>query len=73
MHVACSVGGEGHHQMLTGHAGPDQDEEGEPKLTVRDLAIAPEVEDGRARVLCARCYSLSHHGCARALPQHHAP
>ena len=38
---------------------------------MRDLAIAPEAEDGRARVLCARCYSLSHYGCAHL--QHLVP
>ncbi len=31
---------------------------------MRDLSIAPEAEDARARVLCARCYSLSHYGRA---------
>ena len=33
-------------------------------MSVEDLHIAPEVEEGTARVLCARCYSLSHYGCA---------
>lgn len=30
------------------------------------LRIAEEVSDGTARVLCARCYSLTHYGCAHA-------
>ena len=45
-------------------------EEEEQKITVRDLDIAAaEEESDEARVLCARCYSLSHHGCA-FLPKH---
>ena len=36
----------------------------ERRVSVEDLQIAPEVEEGTARVLCARCYSLSHYGCA---------
>ena len=39
--------------------------DGEPKVTVRDLNIAAAEEDTEeARILCARCYSLSHYGCA---------
>lgn len=37
--------------------------EEEPKVTVRDLDIAAAEEDtDEARILCARCYSLSHYG-----------
>lgn len=35
----------------------------EPQMTVRDLDIAAaEEESDEARILCARCYSLSHYG-----------
>ena len=34
-------------------------------MSVRDLDIAAAEEDtDEARILCARCYSLSHYGCA---------
>ena len=45
-------------------------EEEEQKISVRDLDIAAaEEESDEARVLCARCYSLSHYGWA-PLPKH---
>jgi hypothetical protein len=35
----------------------------EPEMTVKDLDIAAAEEDlDEARILCARCYSLSHYG-----------
>ena len=38
-------------------------EKEEQKMSVRDLNIAAaEEETDEARVLCARCYSLSHYG-----------
>ncbi|CAL5226853.1 g9719 [Coccomyxa viridis] len=50
--------------------------EEEPKVSVRDLDIAAAEEDtDEARILCARCYSLSHYGRIKsqraeaALPQ----
>ena len=40
-----------------------QVEDEPPKVTVRDLNIAAAEEDtDEARILCARCYSLSHYG-----------
>ena len=50
------------------HARQDEDDARERRVTVEDLHIAPEVEEGTARVLCARCYSLSHYGCALSSP-----
>ncbi len=41
----------------------EEDEVEDPKAALRRLNIAPEIEnEHEARVLCARCYSLSHYG-----------
>ena len=42
----------------------DDGEEEVDENSVEGLRIAEEVSDGTARVLCARCYSLTHYGCA---------
>ena len=55
------------HQVLLNLAAYQDDEEEEvDENSVEGLRIAEEVSDGTARVLCARCYSLTHYGCARA-------
>ena len=44
----------------------DEEEEEADENSVEGLRIAEEVSDGTARVLCTRCYSLTHYGCAHA-------
>lgn len=46
----------------------DEEEEAADEDSVEGLRIAEEVDDGTARVLCARCFSLTHYGCARWEP-----
>ena len=46
----------------------DEEEEAADEDSVEGLRIAEEVDDGTARVLCARCFSLTHYGCARCEP-----
>lgn len=47
---------------LSGLQNRQDDEEEADEDSVAGLRIAEEADDGTARVLCARCYSLTHYG-----------